>query len=259
MSVAECRVGELYRACFIGCIKYAVRINNDTLLIPYVLEVDNFWESYKVVKEYYLNVSDIRLHFKVFSFLELEKGDIVKVGKITLVCTEETPPVLDIYVEYPRPEFSLSIKDIKYLGYEGGYYLFNVTLKLKNIGMVVTYSFDEFGRRERLSENPIPVYLLTVDPAPPREVWTMGKFNETHHLLTIPLASGHAFSLRYHFGGGFEDVWREPQHEYIGSYASSGENIWLKIEVYNEYVVKDTVTFITPWGQVYKAKITIEG
>ena len=54
-------------------------------------------------------------------------------------------------------------------------------------------------------------------------------------------------------------MWREPQHEYIGSYASSGENIWLKLEVYNEYVVKGTVTFMTLWGQVYKAKVATEG
>ena len=57
----------------------------------------------------------------------------------------------------------------------------------------------------------------------------------------------------------FFELYVEPQHEYIGSYASSGENIWLKIEVYNEYIVKDTATFIMPWGQVYEAKVTTEG
>ena len=256
ITEAECRVGELYKECFLGSIDYAIRINNDTFLIPYVLK-DEFWESYKIIKEYYLNTSDIRLYFEVDNFLELEEGDVIKVGKIILTCIGRIErEELGIYIEYPRPNFSVSIEDVKYLGYDGwGHHLFNVTLRLEDIGMVVEYTFDEFGRKERLSEEFIPIYMLTVDTIPSWETWIVGRFNESHYLLALPTTS----CLRYFFGGGFKDVWKEPQHEYIGSYASSGENIWLRIEIFHEHVVGGTLAFVTPWGQVYEVKISTEG
>jgi len=71
----------------------------------------------------------------------------------------------------------------------------------------------------------------------------------------MPTATGYGYDLRYFFGSGFKDVWEEPEHEYICSYASSGDTIWLKIEVDYYYVVKDMVTFITPWEQEHKIKV----
>lgn len=229
MSVAECRVGELYKECFLGCIDYALRIDNDTLLIPYVLEVCDFWESYKIVSKHYEKMTEGRLYFEVYNFLGLKKDDVVKIGRIVLTCNPHHRDEIDMYINHPLPRFSIVIENITYLGYDGEWYLFNVTLRLKDIGMIVEYSFDEFGRKKSLSEEFIPLYLLTAERYP-EELWTVEKINKTHYLITVPTASGHGFANRYHFGGGFEDVWKEPQHEYIGSYASPSRNIWLKID-----------------------------
>jgi len=255
LTEAECRVGELYKRCFQGSVDCAVRVNNDTLLIPYNFEVKEFWESYKIVKECYLNASAIRLYFRVYDFLGLKEGDSVKVGKITLTRERDE---MGIYVEYPRPDFSVSIEGVKYLGYEGGYHLLNATLRLEGVGMVVEYSFDKFGRKARLSEEFIPVYALTVETTSSKETWIAGRFNETHYLVAVPTATGHVFAVRYFFGGGFEDVWKEPQHRYVASYASSGEKIWLKMRIYYKYVVGETLALVTPWGQMYEVRVSTE-
>jgi len=42
MSAAECSVGELYKSCFLGYINRTIWVNDDTFLIPYVLEIDGF-------------------------------------------------------------------------------------------------------------------------------------------------------------------------------------------------------------------------
>ena len=79
-SEAECRVGEVYKSCLSGDIDSAIKVDNDTLLIPYDLVDEDFWESYRIVKECYLNASSIRLHFEVYDFLGLREGDVVEVG-----------------------------------------------------------------------------------------------------------------------------------------------------------------------------------
>ena len=255
-SSAYCRVGELYQNCFGGSIDYALRVDDDIFLIPYFLSDYFFWESYKKASEYYGNATSIRLYFEVYNFLGLEEGDIVKIGRITLTpLTYPHEDTLRIYVDYPPPRFSIVIENVTYLGFSGGWHSFNVTLRLRDVGMVVMYSFDEFGRKESLSEEFIPLYLLAVMRDPPEELWVVKRINSTHYLVAIPTASGHIFANRYHFGGGFEDVWREPEHEYIGSYAPSGKSIWLKIEVYDEHITNGTVIFATPWGQMYEVSI----
>lgn len=162
---------------------------------------------------------------------------------------------LDIYVEYPRPEFSVYIEDVEYLTCEYGYHVFNVTLRLEGIGMTAQYSFDEFGRKEQLSESFVPVYLLAISPFH-EGVWIVERLNETHYLAAIPTGLGPA--LRYHFGGGFEDVWKEPWHEYLGSYAPPGKRVWLRVEVPGYYISSDTAAFTTPWGQVVEVKLPIK-
>jgi len=258
MSVAECRVGELYKECFLGDVDYALRIDNDTLLIPYVPEVYGFWESYRIAK-CYENTTDSRLYFNTHNFLGLKKGDVVKIGRIVLTRNLHHDDEIDIYIYHPLPRFSIVIENVTYLGRDGRYYLFNVTLRLKDIGMVVEYSFDEFGRKKSLSEEFIPLYLLTAEHYP-EELWTVETINKTHYLVAVPTGGWYLSeyrdmsAIRYRFGGGFEDVWREPQHKYIGSYASSGKSIWLKIRVF-EYMINGTAIFMTPWGQMYKVNI----
>jgi len=249
-STIECRVGELYEECFSADIDCALRVDNDTLLIPYT--PSSLWESYKKVNECYEDAAGGRLYFEVYDFLGLERGDVVKIGRIVLTPDPYFGDVIDMYINYPLPRFSIAIENVTYLGYDCDRYLFNITLRLKGVGMIVYYSFDEFGRKEFLSEKFVPLYTLTLYRCPSEEVWAVKEVNETHYLVAVPTATGHLFANRYHFGGGFEDVWEEPQHDYIGSYASSGRSIWLKIEVFNERIVNGTIFFVTPWGQVHK-------
>ena len=198
-----------------------------------------------------------------YDTLGLKKGDVVKIGNITLAYGEEVSDLyghLEVYIEYPKPDFGIYIKGIKYLGRVGQIeeadYLFNVTLELKNVGMVVTYTFDELGRKERISEKFVPLYLLTVERGIPiREKRVVERLNETYYLVAMPTATGYDYDPRCFFGGGFKDVWEEPKHEYVCSYALPSDTIWLKIEVDYYYVVNDTVTFITPWGQKVAVKV----
>ena len=219
-----------------------------------------------------MSTSSLRLRVSLENFLGLEKGDIVKIGNITLVYSEElggehAPWLahLDVYIEYQKPDFGIYVKDIKYLGrdQEYGDYLFNVTLELKNAGMTVRYIFNEFGQREALSFNFIPLYpllpLTDIDVSlqiasshrRPAELFILKRLNESYCLVAIPPDDVHEM-----FGGGFKDVWEEPQHEYICSYASSGDIIWLKIGVDEYYVKTNAVTFITPWGQKYEIEVS---
>ena len=92
----------------------------------------------------------------------MKEGDVVKIGRIVLTREPYQYDEIGIYVYYPLLRFGIVIENITYLGYDGGWYLFNVTLRLKDIGMVVEYSFDEFGRKKSLSEEFIPLYLSAV-------------------------------------------------------------------------------------------------
>jgi len=257
VSIVECRVGELYGWCFLGSISYAIKVNDDTYLVPYVLDRD-FWESFKIVKDYYMNASDVRLYFKVYNFLGLKPDQAIEIGRIFLVCERYHDDVIDIYVVYPRPEFSIIVKDIKYLGkYESRYHILNVSLELRDVGMAVYYTFDKFGRKAGIHGELVPLYILSILQYPPRDMYAVETLNETHYVVAIPVTDD-PLGLNMLNGGGFKDVWKEPQHEYIGSYASSGDTIWLSIGLKFNYVVNSTATFVTPWGQVLKVRIPSE-
>lgn len=253
LTTGEVLVNNLYKTCMLGCIDCWIRVSNDTFLVPYVLEINDCWESFKIIKEYYMNTSSVRLYFVPTNFLNLKENSIIKIGKITIVSDMHG---LSMYIEYPLPNFNLSITNIKFLGKQGDY-IFNITFRINNAGFITKYSFNEFGQKYALKEIFIPMYLLTVKRYPTKNIWVIRKLNKTHYLVAVPTATGHLFAVRYHFGGGFKDVWLEPQHEYIGSYASSRDTFWLEIEVLPEYVINDTVIFITPWGGYYKININL--
>lgn len=256
MSCAEAHVSEIYKVCLLGSISKAIRVNNNMFLIPFVLEENDFWESYKIVSESYVRTNNVRLYFKPWNFLNLksEQKTVVKIGKIAITPNEYDEDSLCIYVDYPPPQFSLSIKSIRYLGSGSGWHVLNASFQVNNCGFVVYYSFDEFGQKEMLSEEFLPLYFVTIEESPSRKNWIMSGINETHYLVAIPTASGHLFSIRYHFGSCFRDVWLEPRHEYEGSYVSPGDEFWLKIEVNEDYAVGDTFIFVTPWGETYKCE-----
>ena len=243
---ASCKVGELYKNCFYGHIDFAIPVKDAMILIPFTL--GEIWESYKIVREHYLNASNIRLKFYVYKFLEVTQ--LVKIGKICLEPSDYDPYELDIYVEYPPPNFHIDIKNVTYLGFEEGWYQFNITLHLLgDVGMYAYYEFNEFGQKETLSEEMLPIYLLTVEESlTGHELWFVETINETHNLYAIPTTAGSLFGISYRQGGGgFKDVWSEPQHEYLGSYLVSGNYFWIVIDVYSEYLTNNTLVFVTPW------------
>jgi hypothetical protein len=271
ISEVECRVGELYTRCFLGSIDHAIKVNNDTYLVPYVLDRD-FWELFKYVKDYYMNASDVRLYFEVDNLLGLKPGEVIEIGKMSLVCERRALGYeIGIYVVYPRPEFSITVKDVKYLGKHGvkikyigkhgkdvpQYYVLNVSLGLRDVGMAVYYTFDKFGRKAGICGELVPLYVLSILEYPPRDTYVVEKLNKTHYVVAIPVTERARGRCALN-GGGFKDVWKEPQHKYIGSYASSGDTVWFSIELDSDYVVDGTVTFVTPWEQVLKVRIPSE-
>lgn len=243
----EVRVNNLYKQCMLGCADCSIRVGNDIFLIPFALEVDDFWESYKIVKEYYINTTSVRLHLNIRNaFLDLKENHVVRIGEIAVVSGISNS--FDIYVKYPPPKFNLSIVSIEFLK-KDDYYIFNITFRINDAGFITRYFFNEFGRKYALKEVFVPLYLLTVERIPTKDIWTVKKINETHYLVAIPTATGNLFAIRYHFGGSFRDVWIEPQHKYIASYVSSGNVFWLEIEVWHEYIINNTVIFVTPWSR----------
>lgn len=256
ISEVECGVGELYKRCFVGSISNAVKIN-DTYLVPYVLEELEFWELFKIVKDYHMNASDVRLRFTMHNFLGLKPDEFIEIGRIFLAGSRYHDDEIDIYVMYPRPEFSIVVKDIKYLGkYESYYHVLNASLELRNVGMAVYYTFDEFGHKAGIHEEFVPLYILSIKWCPSRDMYVVEILNEMHCMVAIPISDPLDPDILN--GGGFKDVWKEPQHEYIGSYASSGDTIWLSMRIGHGYIVNSTAIFITPWGQVLKIRIPSE-
>jgi len=244
MSTGEVPVGNLYKECLLGCIDCSIQVNNDTFLVPYVLEVHDFWESYKIVTDYYLSSNNIRLYFEPENFLNLKGDQTVKIGKITVMPSYDA---LAMYVEYPLPMFNLSIMEIKYIGKDDGWYFFNATFRINNAGIIVDYSFDKFGQKYKLSEIFVPIYLLTIkEPYSYEDIRIVRRINETHCLVATPTDTG--------FGSGFKDVYLEPKHEYIASYASTGDTFWLEIKVKHWYVTNNTLVFVTPWK--YEVKVS---
>ncbi|MGP3705059.1 MAG: hypothetical protein ACKD6O_07190 [Candidatus Bathyarchaeota archaeon] len=256
ISCVEALVGEIYKECLLGSISNAIQVNKDTFLVPYVLEEDGFWESYKIVSESYIRSNNVRLYFEPRNFLNLksDQNTAMKIGKITIMPKKYNDCALCIYVDYPPPRFGLTIKSIEYLGGEFGRYIFNASLQINNCSFVVFYSFNDFGQKAKLDGEFLPLYLMTIEESPTKESWIVKSINESHYFVAIPTESGHGFSVRYHYGSGFKDVWLEPQHEYKGSYVVSGDEFWLKIEVCEVYVIDSTFTFMTPQEETYKCE-----
>lgn len=233
-------IGELFSVCFYGSIHDWLLINNDTFLINYVL---GDCTTYYRQAEYLAKSNTIRLYFSVYNLMGLSEGGVIKIGEISLVPDDEE---VGIYINYPAPRFNISVNDIKYIGENGGYTFFNISIKLNNCGLAGYYKFDELGRKNYFYSGLIPLYIVTVERFA-NEYKVVEQINETHYLVTERVG--------YDYGWGLKDVWVEPEHSYRGSYATHGDTIWLKVYVWKRYGIDNTYVFITPWGEKHTVKV----